>query len=218
MPSAAALATVAPYSGWLQRSGEAVAEDLDGFYALLQRWQRVQNLVSRETLSAFWARHAADSLQLVKWLRPSDQRFLDMGSGGGLPGIPLAIARKGTASNLLLVEPTQRKASFLRTVARELDLSVEVRAARMEEIDSRETFGPDVITSRALAPLPVLCTLAARFFGPETHALFHKGREFVEELEETRALWHLDVLVHPSDTSADGAILEIRNLLSRTKS
>jgi 16S rRNA (guanine527-N7)-methyltransferase len=80
----------------------------------------------------------------------------------------------------VLVEPTARKASFLRTVARELDLSVSVIAKRSEQTDSRETGVPDIVTSRALAGLPQLCAWMEPFLGPRTKAVLHKGREHVE--------------------------------------
>jgi 16S rRNA (guanine527-N7)-methyltransferase len=143
---------------------------------------------------------------------------MDLGSGGGFPALPLAIVLRGSSATFLLIEPNQRKASFLRTVARELALAVEVRTSRAEEIDPRETLPPNVITSRALASLPELTRMIAPFFGAETRALLHKGREYVEEVAETRSLWYFDMLILASDTSADGAILEMRNLRSRTRS
>jgi len=216
MASAEAWATVNPYVGYVD-DPEATAGGLDSYLALLTRWQAAQNLVSRETLPAFWQRHAADSLQLLKYIGSDDRAFIDLGSGGGLPAIPLAIALRGRpGAAFTLVEPNQRKASFLRAAGRELGLSLNVEDRRADEIDSRETLLPDVITSRALASLPTLCVLSAPFFGPNTRALLHKGREHVEELEESRALWQFDVLILPSDTSGDGAILEIRNLRARS--
>jgi len=216
MASGAAMATVAPYAAFLDHPDET-ADGLDAFLALLTRWQKAQNLVSRETLPSFWRRHAADSLQLLRYISPEDRRFVDLGSGGGLPAVPLALALRNRAGvAFTLVEPNQRKASFLRAAGRELGLSLNIEAQRADEIDSRETLLPDVITSRALASLPALCILSAPFFGPKSRALLHKGREHVEELEESRALWQFDVLILPSDTSDDGAILEIRNLRARS--
>jgi 16S rRNA (guanine527-N7)-methyltransferase len=217
MASAEALATVEPYRRWLRRDGETTAKDLESFCALLANWQRVKNLVSRETLDDVWTRHVADSLQVLKLLGSGDMTIMDLGSGGGFPGSPLAIALKGGDTSFVLVEPNARKASFLRTAARELGLEVTVEAKRSDEIDSRETISPDVITSRALASLPALCGMAAPFFGTETRAIFHKGREYGEELTESRAVWHHDVVVIPSDTSETGVLLELRNLRLKTK-
>ena len=153
---------------------------------------------------------------MLRLLRDDDEVVLDLGSGGGFPGIPLAIALKGGPAKFTLVEPNARKASFLRTAARELGLAVSVRAQRSDEIDSRETGAVNVITSRALAPLAELFGMAAPFFGPETRAIFHKGREHGEELAYSSALWHYDVLVHKSDTDASGVLLELRNLRWKT--
>lgn len=89
---------------------------------------------------------------------PTDLAFLDLGSGGGFPAIPLAIASRETSRKFTLVEPIAKKASFLRTVARELSLPVSVHALRAEQSIRRETF--DVITSRALADLTALCRLS----------------------------------------------------------
>jgi 16S rRNA (guanine527-N7)-methyltransferase len=210
-----ALAAAAPYAAYLSRDLETVAGDLDRYAALLRKWQAAQNLVSRETLTSLWTRHVADSLQLLKLLTPVDRHFLDLGSGGGFPAIPLAIALQGTDSAFTLVEANQRKVSFLRAVARELQLEVQVIAARIDQIDSRETIRPDVITSRALASLTALCAYAAPFFGANTRAIFHKGREYSEELVESRAVWQFDVVVVPSDTSTDGVLLELRDLRAK---
>ena len=216
MPSAEALAAVAPYRAFVPRPAEEVAADLESFCGLLAKWQRVQNLVSRETLREVWTRHIADSLQILPILRQSDSAFLDLGSGGGFPAIPLAIALKGGRCRFVLVEPNGRKASFLRTVARELGLSVRVEARRSDEIDPRETGAIDVITSRALAPLKELCGLMGPFFGPKTRAILHKGREHVEELAESDAVWHHDVLVVASATDPGGVLLELSNLSLKT--
>ena len=101
----------------------------------------------------------------------------------------------------------------VKTQQREhIDLPVTVFDKRSDEIDSRETIVPDVITSRALASLPELCAMAAPFFGPKTRAIFHKGLEHVEELAETGAVWHYDVVVTGSDTDPQGVLLELKNL------
>ena len=211
-----ASAAIGRYGDEFSRPVAEVVRDLESFAALLTKWQAVQNLVSRETLKDVWTRHFADSLQVLRLLDDSDNVILDLGSGGGFPALPLAIASKGGNRRFVLVEPNGRKVSFLRTVARELGLAVTVFDKRSDEIDSRETGVPNVITSRALASLPQLCAMSAPFFGPETRAIFHKGREHVEELVESSAVWHHDVLLTPSDTDPQGVLLELKNLRLKT--
>jgi len=207
---------IAPYAGYFSRPIAAVGKDLESYAALLTKWQAIQNLVSRETLDAVWSRHFADSLQVLSQLRESDKSFLDIGSGGGLPALPLAIALKGSNRHFTLVEPNGRKVSFLRTVTRELGLLVTVEGRRSDQLDSRETPVPDVITCRALAALPQLCDWMAPFFGPHTRAILHKGREHVEEIAETVTRWDFNVVSTPSDTDPSGVLLTLSNLSAKT--
>nr|WP_314256459.1 16S rRNA (guanine(527)-N(7))-methyltransferase RsmG [uncultured Devosia sp.] len=209
---------IAPYQHYFSRPLDRVGADLESYAQLLRKWQAVQNLVSRETLDEVWTRHFADSLQVLSLLKSTDRVFLDFGSGGGFPALPLAIALKGTPHNFTLIEPNGRKVSFLRTVARELGLLVTVEGRRSDQIDSRETVKPDVITSRALAALPQLCSWIHPFWGPQTRAILHKGREHVEELAETSTLWDYDVLITPSDTDRSGVLLTLENLRGKSVS
>ena len=203
---------VRPYAAHFVRHFDEVVRDLESLSILLLKWNAVQNLVSRETAKSLWTRHIADSLQVLPLLRATDRGFIDLGSGGGFPALPLAVALKGGAARFRLVEPTTKKVAFLRTVIRELGLPAEVDARRVEEIDSRETGPIDVITSRALASLPALCGLASPFFGSSTRAIFHKGREHVEELRETRLAWDVDVVLTNGATDDSGVLLQLSNL------
>lgn len=202
---------VARWAQFYTRDVASVHADLESYAALLRKWQGIKNLVSRETFSELWERHIADSLQLARFIR--EPEVLDLGSGGGFPAFPIAIARKD-ATHVTCVEPNSRKASFLRTVARELGLDLTVLGQRSTEIDSRET---PLVTARALAPLTELCGLAAPFFGVNTRALFHKGREYGEEIAAARLSWQFDVVVHPSEVDVAGVLLEIRNLTAASK-
>ena len=209
---------IAPYATHFTRSLAEVAADLESYAQLLAKWQAVQNLVSRETLNAVWSRHFADSLQVLKLLKPGDHAFLDLGSGGGLPALPLAIALKGPNHHFTLIEPNGRKVSFLRTVARELDLIVTVEGRRSDQVDSRETPAPDIITSRALAALPTLCGWMRPFFAPQTRAILHKGREHVEELSEAATHWDYGVVVTQSDIDQSGVLLTLTDLRAKSVS
>lgn len=210
---------VPQYSQWFGRPAEDVQADLESFAALLLKWNAVQNLVSRETEKSVWDRHILDSLQILPLIGHRDEahlNVLDVGSGGGLPAIPLAIALKGTGAQFTLVEPIAKKVAFLRTAIRELDLPAKVFAGRVEQIDSRETFPVDLITSRALAELRGLFGLIHRFFGPETVAILHKGKDHAVELKESRLAWEFDVVLTNSATDDRGVLLRITNLRPKT--
>jgi 16S rRNA (guanine527-N7)-methyltransferase len=206
---------VGPYAAYFVRPRADVIRDLESFSALLTKWNAVQNLVSRETVNALWDRHIADSLQILPLLRPTDGRILDVGSGGGLPALPMAIALKGGPAQFTLVEPIGKKVAFLRQVIREVGLNATVHAGRTDSFDSRETSF-DLITSRALAALPALLELIHPFFGPETRAILHKGRDHAVELAESRLAWEFDVVITKSATDEAGVLLEISNLRRKT--
>jgi 16S rRNA (guanine527-N7)-methyltransferase len=126
----------------------------------------------------------------------------------------MAIASRETERRFTLVEPIAKKVSFLRTVARELNLPVTVLAQRAEQLDSRETF--DLVTSRALASLPTLCAAAGKLLRRQGHCLFPKGRNYRQELDAAAAKYHFDVVVHPSESDAEGVILELTNLRDKS--
>ena len=201
------------HAALFQRPIGDVLGALESYAALLRKWQPAQNLVSRETLPDLWARHFADSLQVLPHLGPQDLRILDLGSGAGFPALPLAIA-SGLSRRFVLLEPNQRKAAFLRAVARETGVDVKVVATRAEQYDSRETF--DVVTSRAMAPLRELMRLGQRFLVPPARGLFHKGREHRVEIEEALRSFAFDVVAIESELDSKSAILAVANLSERS--
>lgn len=205
---------IAAYECHIGRRPRAIFDDLKSFMQLMQKWQKVQNLVSRETPGDLWDRHILDSLQLLPLIGDSEGRLniLDIGSGGGFPAIPLAIALKEREFSMQLIESNSRKCAFLRAAAREFDLPVTVHTARIEALDPQEIGRIDLFTSRALAPMPLLLSYIHRFWQPDARALLHKGREFGEELKSADSDWLYDVLKHQSATDKDGVILEITGL------
>ena len=203
---------IAPWAGQFARPPADVAADLEAFETMLRKWQAAQNLVSRETLDAFWSRHIADSLQVLPLLPQSAGRIFDLGSGGGLPGLPLAISLKCSEKRFFLCESNARKTAFLRAVNRELGLGATVLQSRIEALDSRETGRGDVILARALAPLNRLFELAFPLLSPGGILVFHKGRENAAEIDQAGADWRFDVVKHASATSDEGVVLQISNL------
>lgn len=197
---------------------EVISTQLHSFLGHLLRWQKVQNLVSRETPGDLWSRHILDSLQLLPLIGPvsGPLRILDIGSGGGFPAIPLAIALQGADFSMHLIESNTRKCAFLRASAREFNLPITVHTARIEAVAPATIGAVDIFTSRALAPLPLLLRYIYQFWSPESRALLHKGRENGEELKSADSDWVYDVLKHQSATDKDGVLLEISHLRPRT--
>lgn len=191
-----------------------ITDKLALYESLLRQWQKTINLVAPSTLDAVWSRHFADSAQLLA-LAPADaRRWLDLGSGAGLPGLVLAIMlgpRQG--AEVTLVESDSRKAAFLAEVARRTGAVVDIRPERIEKAATHSKLGAvDVITARALAPLPRLLELAAPAFGPHTLGVFPKGREAEAEISAARERWSFDSALEPSLTDAGGRIVVVRAL------
>jgi 16S rRNA (guanine527-N7)-methyltransferase len=178
-------------------------ERLEIYVALLLRWNRTINLISRGDEALIWDRHVADSLALARHLPPEFSHAIDIGSGGGFPGMVLAIA---TLRPFHLVESDQRKSAFLREVARELSLPISVHATRIET--AKLPVAP-VITARAVAPLAILLAWATPHLSPHGICLFPKGRTADDELTAARLEWHMDVVSTPSPTDPSAKILRI---------
>lgn len=170
------------------------------------------NLVGRSTLSDFWYRHAYDSWQLLDHA-PGAARWADLGAGAGFPGLALAFGlmdRGVTGAHVTLVESIAKKAVFLRRVVKDTGAPATVIAERVERIELAPVV--DVVTARAMAPLPKLLGYVHPFVEKGAMALLPKGARHSEELTEARKSWTLDPEVIPSATAPEAAILKIRTL------
>lgn len=178
---------------------------------LLRKWQRSINLIGRSTLDDLEHRHIDDSLQLLPLLPPDARLLIDLGSGAGFPGLVIAAERPDIT--VTLVESDQRKVAFLIEVARAIAPNTVIKASRIETLSP---FRVDVVTARALAPLPKLLTWAAPFATDPAICLFHKGASVDAELTEAARDWMMDVQRVPSMTEQNGSILRISQLRPRT--
>jgi 16S rRNA (guanine527-N7)-methyltransferase len=180
------------------------------YAALLEEWNARHNLVSRNSLHDLWRRHFLDSAQLVTWIPARARSLVDLGSGAGFPGLVLAeMLREREGFRVVAIEATSKKAKFLSHVAERLDLTVEVRNTRIEDLPP-EPF--DVITARACAPLPELLSYAQRFWRPRTVGLFLKGQNVEAELTHAHKCWSMKADRHASQSDPSGTILELREL------
>jgi 16S rRNA (guanine527-N7)-methyltransferase len=188
---------------------------LDRYLDLLRTWQAKTNLVAPSTLPHLWTRHVADSLQLLS-LAPNARIWVDLGSGGGFPGIVLACALAETdGAKVHLVERNSKKAAFLREALRITSSPGIVHPTGIEDIvDSIE--GPiDYVTARALAPLHELVGFARPLVGKGAKALFLKGQDVEAELTEATKYWSIEPILHSSLTGGQGWIVELDRIERR---
>ena len=190
-------------------------ERLAVLVAELERWQRAKNLVSTATLGEVWTRHIADSLQLFEHA-PEARRWLDLGSGGGFPGLVLGIRLAEVGGHIDLVESNARKCAFLRHAARLTGAAVTVHAARIEDAMPQFLDKVDAVTARALAPLPLLLDWCKDLLRTGVIGVFPKGQHLDAELTEASKYWKIQASTFPSVTDSAARILVIRNAQERT--
>jgi 16S rRNA (guanine527-N7)-methyltransferase len=178
-------------------------ERLNTYAELLRKWQRSINLVGPRTIDDLWNRHFTDSGQLMPLIPPSARVLVDFGSGAGFPGLVLAIIG---VPEVHLIESDQRKATFLREVARATDTPVTVHAKRIEQVTP---FPADVVSARALAPLVDLLGFAAPFLHPDSFCLFPKGQMAEDELTAASMTWNINVDRIQSVTDPSATILRL---------
>ena len=184
---------------------------LDDFAALYEKWSPRINLTAPSTQSDFWRRHVGDSAQLVD-LALDAKHWVDLGSGGGFPGMVIAILLQDVVgARVELVESNRKKTAFLQAVKARSAPSAVIHPARIEDVIGR-IAAPQIVTARALAPLPKLLDLTAPWLQRGARALFHKGRGYASEIEDSHAKWAFDLVRHDSRIDAESVILDITNL------
>ncbi len=184
---------------------------LDEYAALLQKWSPTINLVSRSTLPNLWTRHFLDSAQVFNHRRADAGLWVDIGSGGGFPGMVCAVLALEKAPDLkfTFAESDLRKSVFLQTVIRSLSLNASTIPRRAEEI---EPLGADILSARALAPLPVLLGYAERHLKPDGQALFMQGASFRREQDESLDIWQYQSDEYHSITDGAAVILSLGDI------
>jgi 16S rRNA (guanine527-N7)-methyltransferase len=188
---------------------------LDLYLDLLRQWQAKTNLVAPSTLPQLWTRHIADSLQLLS-LAPTARIWVDLGSGGGFPGIVIASAMaERPGAKVHLVERNSKKAAFLREALRITSAPGIVHAAAIEDIVDSIEVPIDCVTARALAPLHELLGFAEPLVRKGAKALFLKGQDVEAELTEATKYWNIKPILHASLTGGQGWIVELDQIERR---
>jgi 16S rRNA (guanine527-N7)-methyltransferase len=186
---------------------------LDRFTETLLAWQQRTNLIAPSTEPKLWTRHVADSLQLLKLAPPQARTWIDLGSGGGFPGLAIACALADTpGAHVHLVESNAKKAAFLREAARAAGAPVEVHAIRSEDFVENFAAPVDVVTARAVAPLVDLLAAAYPLLTNGARGLFPKGQDVGRELTEAAKCWSIQSSLAPSLTDPRGQIVCVTGL------
>jgi len=183
-------------------------DQLDAYAALIRKWTPKINLIARSTLEALEDRHIWDSAQAYY---PREGEWIDLGSGGGMPGVVVAILAQGEGRNLqvTLIESDQRKATFLRTCARELELQVTVRAERIEKSGGIKA---DVVSARALANLNTLLVMSEPLMKPDAECVFMKGAQWKSEIAQAQRNWRFSYEAKPSMTNTEAVIIQVKDI------
>lgn len=157
-------------------------EKINAFIVLLEKWNARINLVRYKDTDELWERHILDSARLFPLIPAGSNTLTDFGSGGGFPGIILALLSPMTVH---LIESDERKSAFLFEVSALASAPIHIHTARIESLAAWES---DVLTARALAPLKTLIPLTAPFIAKTKICLFQKGQNGVEEMLEAQQL------------------------------
>jgi 16S rRNA (guanine527-N7)-methyltransferase len=191
------------------------AARLDRFVALLLKWQDITHLIAPSTVPTLWTRHIADSLQLID-LAPAAKVWVDLGTGGGFPGLVIACALQGTDGRLVhLVESNTKKAAFLREAVAATQAPAVVHGLRMEKFVESFAGGADIVTARAVSPLSSLLRQCLPLLEQGTRGLFPKGQDVEAELTEASKCWNMTADLVPSRTDPKARIVMIRALEPR---
>lgn len=202
------------YDELCEIAGSVSRETFDSLVAFQEeflRWSARINLAAPSTLNDIWSRHILDSAQLAG-IKPDSLKWLDVGSGGGFPGAIMGILLKDRAGATIdLVESNNKKAAFLRSVLALQKAPARVHVSRIEDAEGLVSM-PEIVTARALAPLPLLLRLTSPWLENGAVALFHKGRDYLVEISESHKEWHFDLIEHQSKIDPTSRILEISGL------
>jgi 16S rRNA (guanine527-N7)-methyltransferase len=185
---------------------------LDRFVAELLSWRQRMNLIAPSTVPILWTRHVADSLQLLA-LAPHAKTWADLGSGAGFPGLVLACALADMpGATVHLVESTGKKAAFLREAAAVTGVPAIIHAVRIVDFVNNQTGGIEVVTARALAPLPKLLSATYPLLKNGTVGLFPKGQDVEAELTAATKCWNIQSSLEPSLTDPRARIVRITGI------
>lgn len=197
----------------VEHLSEKIKNNLEIYKSLLLKWQKAINLVSRGTLDNIWTRHIEDSLQLIPFLKGSS--VLDIGSGGGFPGMILAMVSQeveflkqfniNECFDVTCVDSDQRKMLFLSEIARQTSTKANIVNDRIENIDGKF----DTVTARGFAELKVLIGFAKKY---SDYGVFLKGEKIQQEIKDAQKFFDFEYEIFNSITDKSGRIIVVYNI------
>ncbi|MBD1157283.1 class I SAM-dependent methyltransferase [Pelagibacterales bacterium SAG-MED20] len=192
--------------------------DFEKFISMIMKENNKINIISKETakIEVIRDRHIIDSAQAFEFIDFNSNTTYDLGTGGGFPGIVIAIMIKNEKKNMRinLYEKSYHKSSFLREVSRKLNLNTKVIQRNI--FDSVE-LNSGTIISRAFKPLPVVIDLVFKNFKNYKNLIIFMGKSGKKMLEETLAEWDFEIEKKNSKTSEDSFLLNIKNIKRRIR-
>ncbi len=179
-------------------------EKLQNYVNFLLDYNNKINLIGKSTVEDIWNRHIVDCLQIVRLIGNKNIKIADLGSGAGLPGIPLSIVG---ISNVELFEKSPRKCEFLELTKKYSKNKIVVRNENLYEVKDNSF---DLIVSRALASIDILLTFSQNLIKENSELIFLKGKKIYEELDEAKKHWNIEYQLFDSLTSCEGKIIKIK--------
>ena len=169
-----------------------------------------QSLISKKDKNLIWTRHFYDSLRISDLIRDNKQNIIDIGSGSGLPGIPLSLLYNGENS-IFLCENRRKRAEFLEHCIDELKLKNTYVIPHKAEKATSQKF--DIVLARAVGRLNDLLSISYNISKKNTTFLFHKGIHIDDEIDEATKYWKFDHILHENSVEKGSYILELNNVI-----
>ena len=187
--------------------------DFEDFISLIIKKNKEINIISQKTSNkkAIRDRHIIDSAQIIDFVDLNENTTTDLGSGGGMPGIIVAIILKNLKKNMNvhLYEKSFHKSNFLREVSRKLNLKTEIFQKNIFDIKKLKT---GTIMSRAFKPMPEVLNLVNENFSRYKNLVFFMGKNGKKIFENSKREWDLEYIEKQSLTSKDSFLLNIKKI------
>ena len=187
--------------------------DFENYISMIIEKNKKINIISQKTSSkdTIISRHIIDSAQIIDFVDLNSNIVTDLGSGGGMPGIVMAIILKNMKNNINvnLYEKSFHKSRFLEEVSKKLNLNTKIYQKNIFEIKNLKT---GTIMSRAFKPMPIVLDLVYKNFSKYNNLIFFMGKSGKKIFEETKNDWDFEYIEKKSLTNKDSFLLNIKKI------